>query len=140
MGPSGSGKTTLLNHILMSNPAELESTGETLIEGRTLEQSFVKRRFGYVTQNDVILGALTVREQLYYNLKMRFDLPEEEYESRVTKIISLLGLDKCAESRIGDGDARGVSGGEKKRVCIALELIADIEVLVLDEPTSGLDT
>jgi len=83
---------------------------------------------------------LTIRELLYYNLKFRFALTEEEYSQRIDKVIALLDLEKCQHTQVGDSDKKGISGGEKKRLCIALELVADIEVLVLDEPTSGLDT
>jgi len=59
---------------------------------------------------------------------------------RVDLVVDLLDLGKCRDTKVGDGDFKGISGGEKKRLCIALELVSNIDVLVLDEPTSGLDT
>ena len=101
-----------------------------------------RRVSGYVVQDDVICRTLTVRENLAFSAALR--LPQRSYGSeerrtRVESIIDDLGLKDCAESVIGTDAFRGVSGGERKRVCIGMELITNPKVLFLDEPTSGLD-
>lgn len=67
-------------------------------------------------------------------------MTDEEIDENVNKLLKLLDLEKCKDSQIGDSEKRGISGGEKKRLCIAIELVKKVEVIVLDEPTSGLDT
>jgi len=67
-------------------------------------------------------------------------LTDDEIDQKVSELLVLLDLEKCRNSQIGDSEKRGISGGEKKRLCIAIELVKKVEVIVLDEPTSGLDT
>jgi len=97
---------------------------------------------GYVDQTDVLPGTSTVREALRFaaRLKLPEHVPSEERERRVAQVIHLLGLDNVADGRIGDDEQRGLSGGERRRLSIGLELIARPSVLFLDEPTSGLDS
>jgi ABC-type multidrug transport system ATPase subunit len=137
MGPSGCGKTTLLNIL----SGRINATrGSLLANGAPLTSSFA-RISGYVTQDDIFLGNLTVREQLTYAALLRLPkaMTRAQKLERVDKILIELGLSSCAETRIGTELVRGVSGGEKKRVNIATELLSQPSILFLDEPTSGLD-
>jgi ABC-type multidrug transport system ATPase subunit len=104
-----------------------------------------KPQVGFVAQQDVLPATLTVFEALLFAARLR--LPEsvndEEKKDRVNDILQKLGITGIKDTRIGDvtgGKARGISGGEMRRVTIGLELIADPDVLLLDEPTSGLDS
>ena len=96
---------------------------------------------GYVVQDDILSGTLTVRENLMFsaNLRLSSDVSLAERENRVEKIIDELGLRSCADTRIGTEFLRGVSGGERKRTCIGMELVLQPKLLFLDEPTTGLD-
>lgn len=143
LGASGAGKTTLLN-ILSSR---LDSTGtlsgEVTFNGADRRAVNWKRTLGFVEQDDLLYGQLTVTETLDYSAQLR--LPTTNYtlaekRARVAETIEILRLEKCAGARIGDGETRGVSGGERKRVAIGQELVSDVRVLMLDEPTSGLDS
>ncbi|KAL3839377.1 hypothetical protein ACJIZ3_023968 [Penstemon smallii] len=122
MGPSGSGKTTLLS----------------LLGGRVREPT----PGGFVTQDDVLFPHLTVRETLTYAARLRLPstLTREEKEKRAIDVIYELGLERCQDTMIGGSFVRGVSGGERKRVCIGNEIIINPSLLFLDEPTSGLDS
>lgn len=93
---------------------------------------------GYVDQTDILPGSSTVREALQFaaRLKLPEHVSSEERDRRVEEVIHLLGLDKVADGRIGDDEKRGLSGGERRRLSIGLELIARPSVLFLDEPTS----
>jgi ABC-type multidrug transport system ATPase subunit len=86
------------------------------------------------------MPVFTVFETIYYNISMQYDLTHEEVERKAMEMITLLGLEKCKDNLVGDSEKKGISGGERKRLSIALELSSNVEMLVLDEPTSGLDT
>lgn len=92
------------------------------------------------SQDDMCLWNLTVRETIMFTGKLRLpqSLPEHEKEARVTELLSMLGIAHVANSMIGKEGRRGISGGERKRVSIGVELITSPDVLFLDEPTSGL--
>lgn len=96
----------------------------------------------YVTQEDVLLGTLTVRETITYSAHLRLpsSFTREEVKSIVEGTIMEMGLLDCADRSIGNWHLRGISGGEKKRVSIALEILTRPRILFLDEPTSGLDS
>lgn len=95
---------------------------------------------GYVVQDDIISGALTVRENLNFSANVRLPrtISTKERQQRVDQIIQELGLDACADTRIGTEFLRGVSGGERKRTCIGMELVFSPKILFLDEPTTGI--
>jgi ATP-binding cassette subfamily G (WHITE) protein 2 len=95
---------------------------------------------GYVVQDDIISGTLTVRENIVFsaNVRLPADVSETERKERVGKVIEELGLESCADTRIGTEFLRGVSGGERKRTCIGMELVLEPKILFLDEPTTGL--
>eukprot|EP00761_Pharyngomonas_kirbyi_P004435 gb/GECH01004440.1/.p1 GENE.gb/GECH01004440.1/~~gb/GECH01004440.1/.p1 ORF type:complete len:738 (+),score=196.21 gb/GECH01004440.1/:1-2214(+) len=139
MGPSGAGKSTLLN-ILSQRVTKY--TGEIYTNNTKRTKSF-RSLAAYVQQDDVLLGNLTVRETLQYSALMRLNPKDYTYKQkmeRVEKVIRQLGLSKVAKTKVGiPGLVRGVSGGERKRVNIGVELITNPSVLFLDEPTSGLD-
>lgn len=141
MGPSGSGKTTLLNVLagqLVASP-RLHLSGLLEINGRPSSNKSYKS--AYVRQEDLFFSQLTVRETLC--LAAELQLPEissvEERDEYVKNLLFKLGLVSCADSRVGDAKVRGISGGEKKRLSVACELIASPSVIFADEPTTGLD-
>ncbi|PON36521.1 ABC type transporter protein [Parasponia andersonii] len=140
LGPSGSGKSTLLNAIA----GRLQGhgcSGAVLANGRRLTKSVLKRT-GFVAQDDVLFPHLTVRETLIFCSLLRLPktLTRKEKISMAESVMAELGLEKCQNTIIGNSFIRGVSGGERKRVSIAHELLINPSLLVLDEPTSGLDS
>jgi ATP-binding cassette subfamily G (WHITE) protein 2 len=94
---------------------------------------------GYVVQDDIVSGTLTVRENLAFsaNTRLPTTIRAEKRRQRVDQIIQQLGLEACADTRIGTEFLRGVSGGERKRTCIGMELVLAPKILFLDEPTTG---
>lgn len=139
MGPTGSGKSSLLD-VLAGRKDPKGLTGEVLINGVPLPKNF-KRISGYVVQKDIAVGTLTVRENLWFSANMRLprSLSKEAKRGRIEETLMDLGLTGCADTKVGTELIRGISGGEKKRACIAIELITQPSVLFLDEPTTGLD-
>lgn len=139
IGGSGSGKTTFLN-----------TMAERVVSSRLHRQGTIKFndqsgvhsvRHAYVMQQDILLPTLTVRETLRYSADLRLppDTKKEDRHRIVEEVIRELGLKECAETRIGNSQHRGCSGGEKRRVSIGVQLLANPSVLFLDEPTTGLD-
>lgn len=96
----------------------------------------------YVMQDDLLAAALTVAETLYYaaSLRLSSTLSSEERAARVKEVLSLVGVAYCKDFIIGDTRNKGISGGERKRVCVAMEFLTRPKLLFLDEPTSGLDS
>ncbi|KAH9611359.1 hypothetical protein KSS87_011799 [Heliosperma pusillum] len=140
MGPSGSGKTTLLN--LLGGRITQPAPGGSVTYNDQPYSKFLKSRIGFVTQDDVLFPHLTVRETLTYAAYLRLPrtLTKEQKELRALDVICELGLERCQDTMIGGSFVRGVSGGERKRVCIGNEIIINPSLLFLDEPTSGLDS
>mmetsp|Transcript_5466 Transcript_5466/g.19943 ORF Transcript_5466/g.19943 Transcript_5466/m.19943 type:complete len:701 (-) Transcript_5466:141-2243(-) len=142
LGPSGSGKTTLIQLLCGRVGPKYHTEGSLTYNDRALTKS-IRRKVGFVMQDDVLYQALTVWETLFYAavLRMPSSVPIADKKKRVSELISLLGLERCAQSTIGGGNAfRGISGGERRRVSIGVELVIDPAVLFLDEATSGLDS
>ncbi|NXR68830.1 ABCG2 protein, partial [Rhadina sibilatrix] len=139
LGPTGSGKSSLLD-ILAARKDPHGLSGDILINGAPQPANF-KCTSGYVVQDDVVMGTLTVRENLKFSAALRLpkSVKEQEKNERVNQIIKELGLSKVADSKVGTQFTRGVSGGERKRTNIGMELITDPSILFLDEPTTGLD-
>ncbi|MCQ4079844.1 ATP-binding cassette domain-containing protein [Streptomyces sp. RB6PN25] len=135
VGPSGSGKSTLLRALTGYQPAD---EGEVLYDGRNLYEHFaeLRQRIGLVPQDDILHTQLTVRTALRYAAKLRFprDTSQAERDRRVDEVLDELGLAHRADNRI-----TALSGGQRKRVSVALELLTKPSLLFLDEPTSGLD-
>ncbi|XP_076152100.1 broad substrate specificity ATP-binding cassette transporter ABCG2d isoform X1 [Alosa pseudoharengus] len=139
LGPTGSGKSSFLDVLAArKDPAGL--SGEVLIDGAPQPPNF-KCLSGYVVQDDVVMGTLTVRENLRFSAALRLpsSVGQREKEVRVNHLIQELGLSKVADSKVGTQLIRGISGGERKRTNIGMELVIDPSVLFLDEPTTGLD-
>lgn len=141
MGPTGSGKTSLLDVIAgRKDPKGLKS-GQVLVDN-AIVTSDLRLCSAYVVQNDILMGTLTVRENLAFSANLRLSRKEyssSDKEMRVDSVIQELGLKDCADTKIGTMFLRGVSGGEKKRCSIGMELITSPSLLYLDEPTTGLD-
>ncbi|KAB5520432.1 hypothetical protein DKX38_024751 [Salix brachista] len=139
MGPSGSGKSTLLDSLAGRLSRNVIMTGSVLFNGKKRRQD---AGAAYVTQEDVLLGTLTVRETITYsaNLRLPDTMTKEEIDDVVEGTISEMGLQDCADRMVGNWHLRGISGGEKKRLSIAIEILTRPHLLFLDEPTSGLDS
>ncbi|MET8537361.1 ATP-binding cassette domain-containing protein [Streptomyces sp. NPDC005065] len=135
VGPSGSGKSTLLNALTGLRPAD---EGSVLYDGRDLYHDYaeLRHRIGLVPQDDILHSQLTVHRALGYAAELRFphDTDPSERRARVAEVIRELGLEKRTEQPI-----HSLSGGQRKRVSVALELLTKPSLLFLDEPTSGLD-
>ncbi|XP_053111447.1 broad substrate specificity ATP-binding cassette transporter ABCG2-like isoform X2 [Hemicordylus capensis] len=139
LGPTGSGKSSLLD-ILAARKDPHGLSGDVLINGVPQPANF-KCISGYVVQDDVVMGTLTVRENLQFSAALRLPktVREQEKKERINQILKELGLTKVADSKVGTQFTRGISGGERKRTNIGMELITDPAILFLDEPTTGLD-
>ncbi|MCS7005038.1 MAG: ATP-binding cassette domain-containing protein [Cytophagales bacterium] len=140
MGASGAGKTTLLNVL-----AGLEKPykGSVKINGFDVhrEPKKIEGVIGYIAQDDLLIEELTVYQNLYYNAKLCFrDLSEEEIDKKVKDTLASLGLDRISDLVVGNVLNKKISGGQRKRLNIALELIREPSVLFVDEPTSGLSS
>ncbi|XP_051120565.1 ABC transporter G family member 15-like isoform X2 [Andrographis paniculata] len=140
MGPSGSGKSTLLDSLAGRLSKNVVMTGNILLNGK--KQRLDYGRVAYVTQEDVLLGTLTVKETLTYSAHLRLPswMSTQEIKSIIEDTMSEVGLQECANSQVGTWQSRGISGGEKKRLSIALEILVRPRMLFLDEPTTGLDS
>jgi ABC-type multidrug transport system ATPase subunit len=135
IGPSGCGKSTLLRTM---TGIQLASQGQLLYDGKDLHKHYdeLRTRIGMVPQDDVLHRQLTVRRALRFAASLRFsdDVPRRQRWKRVNEVIELLGLTEYAKQRIDT-----LSGGQRKRTSVALELLTEPSLLALDEPTSGLD-
>ncbi|KAJ6822566.1 putative ABC transporter G family member 11 [Iris pallida] len=140
MGPSGSGKSTMLDALSSRLATNAFLSGTILLNGRKTKLSFGTA--AYVTQDDNLIGTLTVRETIMYSARLRLPdrMPTHEKRALVEGTIVEMGLHDCADTVIGNWHLRGISGGEKRRVSIALEILMRPRLLFLDEPTSGLDS
>ncbi|KAJ5809614.1 uncharacterized protein N7503_001832 [Penicillium pulvis] len=143
MGPSGCGKTTLLN-VLARRPATsgAKVTGETYVNGATVESSAFGRMTSYVEQEDALIGSMTVRETLKFaaDLSLPSSVSKRQRMERIRTLLEAFGIQKQADSLIGTPIRKGISGGQKRRVSVASQLITCPKILFLDEPTSGLDS
>ena len=141
MGPSGAGKSTLLSVL---NGQTVPAAGRLVVGGLDLHDHYdlFRGRIGYVPQDDILHADLTVWQALWYAARLRLprDTTNTEIETRIHAVIHQLGLDGTEQTRVGDQRKRGVSGGQRKRVNLAMELLTDPPILVLDEPTSGLSS
>ncbi|KAF8409022.1 hypothetical protein HHK36_005094 [Tetracentron sinense] len=138
-GPSGAGKTTLLE-ILAGIIPPSRFSGQVLVNNRPMNGKHFRRLSGYVTQDDALFPLLTVEETLMYSARLRLCNGRNKAADRVKELLKELGLDHVAGCRIGGGTSSGISGGERRRVSIGVDLVHDPAVLLIDEPTSGLDS
>lgn len=140
MGASGSGKSTLL-HVL--NGSETPSKGQVLINGVDIhrEPSRIEGVIGFVPQDDLIIEDLTVYQNLYFAAKLCFnDKTEQEIDELVLRVLEDLGLSETKDLKVGSPLRKTISGGQRKRLNIGLELLREPAVLFCDEPTSGLSS
>jgi ABC-type multidrug transport system ATPase subunit len=140
MGASGAGKSTLLGVL---NGTNAPNDGDVLINGVSIhnDKEKIKGLIGYVSQDDLLIEELTVFENLYYNAKLCFDnLTEEEIVARVDNTLKNLGLFEIRNIQVGSPLNKKISGGQRKRLNISLELIREPAIMFLDEPTSGLSS
>ncbi|KIA75735.1 ABC transporter [Aspergillus ustus] len=142
MGASGAGKTTFLDLLARKNKRGI-TQGDFYVNGEKLADSEFKRMIGFVDQEDTMLPTLTVHETILTSALLRLprDMSRSAKEQRVFEVEKQLGIYAIKDQLIGseEGSGRGISGGEKRRVGIACELVTSPSILFLDEPTSGLD-
>ena len=146
MGPSGSGKTSLLSAMALrlhnSAGTRYRQFGDMTFNGAVPSDSVVRSVCSYVCQDDdALLPSLTVRETLRFSAGLRLPsfMTKDQKHQRAEEVLMKLGLKDCADNLIGSNEIKGISGGEKRRVSIAVQILTDPRVLLLDEPTSGLD-
>ncbi|EEY56365.1 ATP-binding Cassette (ABC) Superfamily [Phytophthora infestans T30-4] len=141
MGPSGSGKTTLLD-ILADRISSGKISGDIFLNGVARKHKTFRAVSSYVAQEDSLLGSFTVRETLEMAAKLSLpsSITHREIVDRVQTVIDEMGLRVCEHTLVGDVFRKGISGGQKRRLSIAIELLSEPSILLLDEPTSGLDS
>ena len=138
MGGSGTGKTTLLS---LLNGSMKPQEGTITINGHDISEPKAKDLIGFVPQDDLLIEELTVYQNLWFTAKLCFEgMPDEDIDRRVMKTLKDLGLDAAKDLKVGSAINKYISGGQRKRLNIALELIREPAVLFLDEPTSGLSS
>ncbi|OMO98863.1 ABC transporter-like protein [Corchorus capsularis] len=139
VGPSGAGKSTLLDVLAGMIPMS-KLSGNVLVNNQPMDPRHFRRVSGYVTQGEVLFPLLTVEETLMYSARLRLRDGHDKAAARVKELLVELGLQHVANVRVGGESNRGISGGEKRRVSIGVDLVHDPAVLLIDEPTSGLDS
>ncbi|NXN09185.1 ABCG5 protein, partial [Indicator maculatus] len=140
LGNSGSGKTTLLDAISGSLGHKENFFGEVYVNGRQLKRQQFRDCFSYVPQSDTLLSFLTVRESLTYTALLTLQKCSNDFiKKKVDAVLTELSLGHIADKIIGSRIFAGISGGERRRVSIAAQLLQDPKVMLLDEPTTGLD-
>ena len=138
MGGSGTGKTTLLS---LLNGTLVPQQGSITINGHSITEPATKALIGFVPQDDLLIEELTVYQNLWYTAKLCFEgMSDADLDRRVMKTLKDLGLDAAKDLKVGSPIHKYISGGQRKRLNIALELIREPAVLFLDEPTSGLSS
>uniref|UniRef100_A0A7N1A998 ABC transporter domain-containing protein n=1 Tax=Kalanchoe fedtschenkoi TaxID=63787 RepID=A0A7N1A998_KALFE len=141
MGPSGAGKSTFLD-ALAGRIAQGSLEGSVRIDGKPVTTSYMKMISSYVMQDDQLFPMLTVFETFMFAAEVRLppSISRSEKKKRVYELLEQLGLQSATHTYIGDEGRRGVSGGERRRVSIGVDIIHKPSLLFLDEPTSGLDS
>ncbi|CCE61169.1 hypothetical protein TPHA_0A00840 [Tetrapisispora phaffii CBS 4417] len=146
MGPSGSGKSSLLNLISAKQKSSMFATfskeGSIALNDNEISEEMFKSLCAYVSQDDDhLLSKLTVRESFKFAADLRLHyMCSDERDEKIDTLIRALGLTNCQNTIIGDEFVKGISGGEKRRVSMGIQLLKDPPILLLDEPTSGLDS
>ncbi|KAL3715787.1 hypothetical protein ACJRO7_007522 [Eucalyptus globulus] len=141
MGPSGSGKSTFLDSLAGRISFDVRRGGNISLSGKKMKP-INHKDLSYVTQENLYLGTLTVKETIAYtaHLRLSSEMTKAEIDEVVETTIKEMGLEDCAENKIGNWHLRGISSGEKKRLSISLEMVTGPLILLLDEPTTGLDS
>lgn len=141
MGASGAGKTSLLD-LLARKHKTGSGKGQFLVNGRSVKDSEFRAVAAFVDQEDALMPTLTIYETILYSALLRLprNMSYESKNMRVHETMAELGILHIKDSAIGQEGSRGISGGEKRRVSIACELVTSPSILFLDEPTSGLDS
>jgi ABC-type multidrug transport system ATPase subunit len=139
MGGSGAGKSTLLNVL---NGSNAPTKGQVLINGKDIyEENIAEGLIGNIPQDDLLIEELTVYQNLYYNTRLCFgELSEEEINTKVLDVLDALGLSETKDLKVGNVLNKTISGGQRKRLNIGLELVREPSILFVDEPTSGLSS
>ncbi|KAJ5701933.1 hypothetical protein N7488_009481 [Penicillium malachiteum] len=143
MGPSGCGKTTLLNVLARRPPTSgARTSGETYVNGAKVESRDFRRMTSYVEQEDALIGSMTVRETLKFaaDLSLPSSVSKRQRMERIRILLEAFGIQNQADTLVGTPIRKGISGGQKRRVSVASQLITCPKILFLDEPTSGLDS
>lgn len=143
MGPSGSGKTTLLNSLAHRVAAAgAHTSGQVSVNNQKASTGLIRDLSVYVEQDDALIGSITVWETMAFaaRLALPSDLSRKEAFRRVDDLVHSFGLQSRMNTIVGTPLKKGLSGGQKKRLCIASRLITNPKILFLDEPTSGLDS
>jgi ABC-type multidrug transport system ATPase subunit len=141
MGPSGSGKTTLLDALAGRMKLSCVS-GSVTFDGKALTEEERRMHVSYVAQEDSLMGVFTVRETVRMAVRFYhgYGLSGDDLEALESKVLTTVGLTSAANTIVGDIFRKGLSGGQKRRLSLAVELVKEPKVLILDEPTSGLDS
>ncbi|XP_061345734.1 putative white-brown complex homolog protein 30 [Gastrolobium bilobum] len=141
MGPSGAGKTTFLS-ALAGKARGCTMSGSILINGKPESIHSYKKITGFVPQDDIVHGNLTVEENLRFSARCRLPaaMPKPDKVLIVERVIESLGLQPVRDSLVGTVERRGISGGQRKRVNVGVEMVMEPSLLILDEPTTGLDS
>jgi len=141
MGASGAGKTTLLNILSCRvGGGKNKLSGSILANAQPYDIAKFSKFAGYVMQNDILLETMTPREIFTFTASLRLSASPEERQKKVNRLIQDLKLERAADTQVGGTFSKGISGGERKRTSIGVELITDPNLIFLDEPTSGLDS
>ncbi|WEW59019.1 hypothetical protein PRK78_004487 [Emydomyces testavorans] len=144
MGPSGSGKTTLLNALAHRNSSlgTAQVEGDILVNGKKVSLETFRYIGTYVEQEDVLIGSLTVEETLHFagQLSLSSSISKKERLNRIRSLLNAFGIQNQAKTLVGTPIQKGISGGQKRRVSVASQLITRPKIVFLDEPTSGLDS
>ncbi|CAL4933868.1 unnamed protein product [Urochloa decumbens] len=141
MGPSGAGKTTFLNAVL-GKTSGYKKDGIVLINGIPESMQSYRKIIGFVPQDDIVHGNLTVEENLWFSSCCRFSkgISRSDKVQVLERVIGSLGLQEIRNSLVGTVEKRGISGGQRKRVNVGIEMVMEPSLLILDEPTTGLDS
>ncbi|KAL1398876.1 hypothetical protein pipiens_008614 [Culex pipiens pipiens] len=142
MGSSGAGKSTMMSALAYRTQPGTIVQGDVLVNGQPIGP-YMYRLSGFVHQDDLFVGSLTVSEHMYFMAKLKLDrgVSKASVERLIQELLERTGLAKCADTRIGEvGEGKMLSGGEKKRLAFATELLTKPTILFCDEPTTGLDS
>jgi ABC-type multidrug transport system ATPase subunit len=142
MGTSGSGKTSLLTVLSnqIFNQSNVTLSGTIQVNGINIKEVDYAHMAKYVTQEDFLLPTISTREALMFAAELKINADKKILENRVNEVLEDLKLTKVADNLVGNHMIKGLSGGEKRRLSIGIELISEPNILILDEPTSGLDS